>query len=267
MRSSKFLLFSAFIILLVLFVTCDDESIDPDHYPPSEVHGLTISQGEAEVFLSWEDPRNYDFSNVIVECGKRTFKVNRGIGELQIDSLTNDSLYKIRVKTQDFSGNKSPGTLIIGKPKSPPILVWNYPAEVEIQYSPQGYPNGTFTLKRNFTNVGNPGYISFQIYAIDLVNNDTIDSSAKILLLEGNTSYTFYFEANGDLSAFNCTECNTNEINNRVVFISELDQETFFADLISCQIISDCSNGINKRKIRWNSIKVRDVYLEKITEK
>ena len=264
MRLSGFFIFSFFIVFGFWMTSCEDDYTDADQIPPAEVHGLNILHGEHEVSLSWKDPRNYDFRNVRVECCDSAYVIDKGIEHVDILNLKNDTTYTIFIKSVDYSGNKSPGTRVLGKPRSLPHLIWEPTALLKMEYSPNGYPNGRFYIQRHFKNSGNAGYISFLIYTINLETLDTLNSSRKVLLLQANTDYLFNYYGKGDLSVFNCSDCDTSNFSHQISIISELDQETFYANPINCQQLSGCANGINTRSIRWNSIVTRDVYLEKI---
>lgn len=250
-------------IFVLLFNMCSKENVnDADKIPPSEVLGLKIIHGNSTIDLSWKDPDNFDFNKVEISYPSSSIEVEKGKESAEIFGLVNDSVYVFTIKTMDFSENKSPGVQIEGKPKAPPLLHWEDSVSTVLHYSNQGQPTGGFTTLREFTNLGSQGYIDMIIYIFELSTQDTISEFNRRFLVEANQEYIFTFIANGDISIFNCTTCDTANANYKIEFTSLSDSEIFYTIPTICEIIPVCANGNENKETRWNSISIKDLYLE-----
>ncbi|MCF8369154.1 MAG: fibronectin type III domain-containing protein [Bacteroidales bacterium] len=267
MRSN--ILFPLFVMVVsFLFLhTCSKENAnDIDKKPPSEVNALKIFNGINQVEISWADPKNYDFSHVEISWASGTINVEKSIESVIIDGLANDSIYHFTIQAVDYCENKSAGMKVSGCPKAPPVLMWEEEITTHILYSHLGYASGGFTVTRPFLNIGALGYIDFTVRVIRLSDLDTISESTKNFLVEENQDYVFTFIARGDISIFNCTDCNTGIETYKVDFISQFDHITFSAIPKLCEEVDVCANGNKNRETRWNDVSIKNFYLEKVEE-
>ena len=253
----------ALTVLFFLIIGCDKTYISDDPDPPPEVFGLEFINGDSKVFITWNDPTNTNFDYVEITYLSEVIEVESGVETCEISGLTNDSTYYITLRTVSFSGDKSVGMKVDGRPKIPPEIQWTGPVVSILDYSPQGHPSGTFKVTRSCKNNGLMGYAMMNVIIINTATNDTMSNTSKNLFFESNVDYKFYFEANSDITIFNCTTCQEDSTSYRIEFNLLNTAELFYYEPVCCLDIPVCANGNNNMSIRWNSITARNIFILK----
>jgi len=259
----KDLFLIAAIFFMGIMISCED-SYDSEVYDPlQEVTNIGVINYDGKVILSWIDPNDSIFDYVEISYLSENIEVESGIETYEIIGLLNDSSYYFTLRTVSFYGDKSIGMKATGRPKLPPVIKWTGTVNAFLDYSPQGYPSGTFKVMRNCINTGELGYALAYATVIDNYTQDTISYISSNLLLEPNVDYTFYFEANSDITIFNCTTCQEDSTSVRIVFNLLYNSEPFDHELVCCVDMPTCANGNNQMEIRWNSITARSIFILK----
>jgi len=88
-----------------------------DRIPPSEVTGIKVKAGDGFIKISWTDPKDDDFSKVIVTVnGSDTYEVGKGVQQIEISGLVNGQVVAVKIQTVDEAGNRSNGVNVTGIP-------------------------------------------------------------------------------------------------------------------------------------------------------
>ena len=249
-------------IIIVFIGSCyKDKS---DHRPPDEVTYLKAEPGNAEVLLTWTDPDNTDFYQVEVRNDNDIFFVEKGVEELLIQNLVNDCVYRFTVRAVDQNGNKSEGRHAHAKPIAPPHITWISDPVTFLDTNYLGDINGAFTTTRLLQCSGGPGYVNFKVNIVRLEDEEIVSTKEKRFLVYDNLTYRFELIARGDITVYNCTDCETGIETFRAEIVSLSDDEVFTFTPTSCIHMPTCSNGMSKKESRWNMISVK--YLNLFTE-
>ncbi|GHV87233.1 hypothetical protein AGMMS50255_5290 [Spirochaetia bacterium] len=98
-----------------------DTSVPADTIAPAEVGSLRAAAGDAQVVLTWINPTNRDFANVVITYtnGTAPVFVEKGILTKTITGLTNGTAYTFTVKTEDTTGKTSAGKTVTATPTPP----------------------------------------------------------------------------------------------------------------------------------------------------
>jgi len=253
----------ALTVLFFLIIGCDKTYISDDYDPPNEVSEVGIINYDSKVILSWNDPVPNNFDKVEITYLSEVIEVDSGVETYEITDLINDSSYYFVIKTVSISGDKSVGMKATGRPKIPPEIQWTGPVTSILDYSPHGYPSGTFKVTRNCINTGEIGYTIANVWVISMTTQDTLSHISRNLFLEPDIDYTFYFEANSDITIFNCTTCQEDSTSVHIVFNLLYNSEPFDYELVCCVDMPTCANGNNQMEIRWNYITARSILMLK----
>ncbi|GHU86717.1 hypothetical protein FACS189476_00440 [Spirochaetia bacterium] len=96
-------------------------TVVPDATAPEGVGNLNATAGDTRVILTWTDPADWDFKNVVITYMNGTAQsvtVPKGTQTAVISGLINGTLYTFTVKTVDTTGNISDGNTIAEHPTS-----------------------------------------------------------------------------------------------------------------------------------------------------
>lgn len=134
---------SKYIVLLILFaaiISCGSEDgtiqendIQVDVTPPSEVVLVNSSGGDGEVIINWVNPIDSDFSHVVIEYSISGLfdsgTINTELEYITITELSNRNSYLFILHSVDLNGNVSKGIEIVIMPNGivssdsiPPII-------------------------------------------------------------------------------------------------------------------------------------------------
>ncbi len=261
----KFWLFLSSLLIVLFIANCNKESYK-DHIPPGEVTGLKAEAGNAIIWLTWQDPTDPDFERVEIRYADTMATVPKSIQHYEADHLINDSTYRFTVRAIDSDGNYSSGRHAHAKPVAPPDIAWLTDPSTTMDTSNNGDINGGFTMHRYLQTSGGTGYIAFKINIIRIENDTVVTTYDKNFLVYDNQKYLFEFIARGDISVFNCCDCETGTPTYKAEVICLADNEIFSFAPSSCIEIPPCNNGKSKKETRWNMISVKHLNLFQVTE-
>lgn len=247
----------------IIMIACEDTYQADEYDPPDEVSNIEIINTDTKVILSWNDPADSIFDYVEITYLSEVIEVESGVETFEIAGLINDSSYYFTLRTVNILGDKSVGMKATGRPKVPPVIQWTGTVNAFLDYSNQGYPSGTIKVMRTCINTGELGYALAYASIIDNTTQDTISYISNNLLLEPDVDYTFYFEANSDITIFNCTTCDADSTSVRVEFNVLYCDEPFEYEPVCCLDIQVCPNGNDQMAIQWNSISARSILMIK----
>ena len=163
-------------------------SIPPaaDHTPPGEVTNTQVIAGNSSLSLTWTDPTDADFNDVVVSVtGHSPQVIPKGTGTATVSGLANNQAYTVSVRTEDTSGNTSSGVTVTGTPVGPDSFP---PAEVTNIETSGGESSVTLTWT-------DPTDSDFA--AVEIVGNSTTISVSKgvqtytVTSLVDGTTYHF----------------------------------------------------------------------------
>jgi hypothetical protein len=151
-----------------------------------DVSKLSITPGNKQVILTWEDPEYEDLDHISISGdGFGPVLVPKGVQKATITNLTNGTTYSFTVKAVDRYGNQSPGVTISGTPSgedtTPPGEVTN------LRIIPG---DGNLTLK--WTDPTDPDFYSVIISGVDITPIEIAKGNQQAMLenLENGKLYT-----------------------------------------------------------------------------
>lgn len=163
--------------------------LEADETAPAEVSQGTVTAGDGQVTITWNDPSDEDLDRIkvtaLITGGEAIEPViaAKGVQTATITGLTNGIEYTFIITTVDRSGNESAGITVTGTPSAeepPPVETYTILAEAG--------PNGTITPAGEAT-VDEGGSITFQFSANSgyKLSSILIDGESTAL----SSSYTF----------------------------------------------------------------------------
>lgn len=165
---------------------------DADTTPPASVSGLTaIFTVNGNVVVSWTDPEDLDFKQVVVSVITQTDGISvpdsqtitRGT-QTAIFSCNTSADYTFTAKTYDYNGNE--GTAVDAEAIKPTVT--NVVAEKTTSYS---------GVKVSWTEPSITSGYTFS-YSVSAYADESSDSKATVTVASGTSNYTFSSELDFD---------------------------------------------------------------------